>query len=48
MVKHTRYGRRTNEQINKKKNDMQNGGKLPQVQGISGCKGRLEAVEKLH
>jgi len=27
---------------------MQNGGKLPQVLGMSGCKYGLEAVEKLY
>jgi len=31
-------------QINKR-NDMQIGGKLPQVQGISGCKDGLGAVQ---
>jgi len=27
---------------------MQKQGKLPQVQGISGCKDGVDAVEKLH
>jgi len=40
----TRHGRITNIQINKR-NDMQIGGKLPQVQGISGCKDGLGAVQ---
>ena len=40
----TRHGRITTIQINKR-NDMQIGGKLPQVQGISGCKDGLGAVQ---
>jgi len=43
----TKHGRITTIQINKR-NDMQIGGKLPQVQGISGCKDGLETVEKLY
>jgi len=35
----------TNIQINKRKKGYANWGKLPQVQGISGCKDGLETVE---
>ena len=41
----TRHGRITNIQINKRKKGYANWGKLPQVQGISGCKDGLGAVE---
>ena len=41
----TKYGSITTIQINKRKKGYANWGKLPQVQGISGCKDGLETVE---